>query len=167
MRAVRWFRHLSARLRCAERRLSADLLERIAQAIDQSERTHTGEIRFAVEAALPWSYLRRNLPARARAAMVFSKLRVWDTEANNGVLIYVLLAERSVQIVADRGIARHVTQAQWDAVCEVMRGHFRADNFSAGALAGVQAVGELIAAYFPAAAGRANPNELTNAPTVL
>ena len=88
----------------------AAVLQRIQNEIADGERTHSGEIRFAVEATLPWSYLRRNAPA-ARAEMVFAKLRVWDTEDNNGVLIYVELADHRVEIVADRGIARHVSNA--------------------------------------------------------
>ncbi len=167
MNLLRCLRHLSAPLWRLQRAFDADTLIRIGQAVADSERTHTGEIRFAVESRLPLSYLLKNLPARARAQMVFSKLRVWDTEANNGVLIYVLLAERSVDIVADRGIARHVTQAQWNAVCDAMRACFRADDFGAGALAGVQGVGALLAAHFPAATDRANPDELTNTPKVL
>jgi uncharacterized membrane protein len=144
-----------------------DALARITDAIAASEREHSGEIRFAVEASLPWSYLWKNLPARSRALMVFSKLRVWDTEANNGVLIYVLLADRHVDIVADRGIAARVPQAQWNAVRDAMLEKFRAGDFSDGALVGVQGVGALLAAHYPAPAEQENPNELSNAPAVL
>ena len=101
MSVGRWVRHWFKTPYAVRRTFDEQALERIAQAIAASEATHGGEIRFAVEPALPWSYLKRDAPARERAAMVFSKLRVWDTEQNNGVLIYVELADHSIEIVAD------------------------------------------------------------------
>src|SRR5512138_3141019 len=130
----RWVRHAFKTPHAVRKAYSESALERIQQAIADSERTHSGEIRFAVEAALPWSYLKRDAPARQRAAMVFAKLRVWDTEQNNGVLIYVELADRSIEIVADRGIARRVPRAEWDAVCGAMREHFRTGGFEQGTI---------------------------------
>lgn len=164
---LRTLKHLFTLPGAVERAFPAATLTRITEEIAASEGRHTGETRFAVEGALPWSYLWKNLPARSRALMVFSKLRVWDTEANNGVLIYVLLADRSVDIVADRGIATRVTQQQWNAVCGAMREKFHAGDFGAGAIAGVQGVGALLAEHFAVNAERDNPNELSNAPTVL
>lgn len=166
MKLSRVMRHLSASC-CRPRAFDAALMARVGEAIADSERTHTGEIRFAVEDRLPLSYLWKNLSARARAQMVFSKLRVWDTEANNGVLIYVLLAERRVEIVADRGLARQVDAAQWEKIIELMRYHFRSGEFAAGALAGVQAVGAVLARYFPVRENQSNPNELSNQPIRL
>jgi len=99
--------------------------------------------------------------------MVFSKLRVWDTEQNNGVLVYVELADRSVEIVADRGIAHKVTAAEWQHVCEVMRKHFRGGAYEAGAIAGIQAVGAKLEQHFPLAPGAVNPNELADGPVEL
>lgn len=151
----------------SQRAFNADALERIAQAIAQSERSHSGEIRFAVESALPWSYVWKKLPARARAQMVFSKLRVWDTEANNGVLIYLLLGQRKVEIVADRGIARRVPPAQWQEICNQMRTYFRSSDFVSGAVAGVQAVGQLLTQHFPLDAAQRPHNELSNFPVLL
>ncbi len=164
---LRTLKHLFTLPGAVERAFPAATLRWITEEIAASERHHTGETRFAVEGALPWSYLWKNLPARSRALMMFSKLRVWDTKANNGVLIYVLLADRSVDIVADRGIATRVTQQQWNAVCAAMREKFHAGDFGTGAIAGVQGVGALLAEHFAANAERDNPNELSDAPTVL
>ncbi len=142
-------------------------MRRIAQAVAAAEATHAGEIRIAIEGALPWSYLRRHLPTRARAVMLFSKLRVWDTEHNNGVLLYVQLADRAIEIVADRGIARRVARGEWDAVALQMREHFRGGELEAGVLAGVQAISAKLAQHFPLAAGEAHANELSNRPALL
>lgn len=163
----RWLRHWFKTPHAVRKAYGEHSLERIQQAIADSERTHSGEIRFAVEAALPWSYLRRDAPARQRAAMVFAKLRVWDTEQNNGVLIYVELADQSIEIVADRGIAQRVPRAEWDGICHAMRDHFRAGRFEQGAIEAVQAVGALLARHFPLVEGERNPNELSNRPAVL
>jgi uncharacterized membrane protein len=99
--------------------------------------------------------------------MVFSKLRVWDTEQNNGVLIYVELADQSIEVIADRGIARRVPRAEWDAICAAMRDEFRAGRFEQGAIEAVRSVGELLARHFPLAEGEHNSNELSNRPAVL
>jgi uncharacterized membrane protein len=163
----RWLRHWSKTPRAVHAFFSEESLARIQQAIADSEKSHSGEIRFAVEPALPWSYLKRDAPVRERAAMIFSKLRVWDTEQNNGVLLYVELADRSIEIVADRGIARFVPNARWHAICNTMREHFHAGRYEAGAIAGVQAVGALLADHFPLAEGETNPNELSNRPALL
>ena len=163
----RWLRHWFTTPHAVRKAFNEDSLGRIQQAIADSERSHSGEIRFAVEASLPWSYLKRDAPARQRAAMVFSKLRVWDTEQNNGVLIYVELADHSIELIADRGIARRVPRAEWDAICMAMRDQFRAGRFEQGAIAAVGSVGELLAHHFPLAEGERNPNELSNRPAVL
>src|SRR5258708_39150799 len=107
----------------------------------RGEAGHRGEIRFAIEAALPWSYLRRNAPTRERALMVFAKLRVWDTEHNNGVLLYVNLADRAVEIIADRGIAAKVPRATWQAICHAAHDQFRQSRIEAGATAAIEAIG--------------------------
>ena len=129
---------------------------------------HSGEIRFAVEAALPWSYLRRDAPARERAAMIFSKLRVWDTDQNNGVLIYVELADHQIEIVADRGIGRLVTEGEWTAIAASdARAVFRPATSKPVPSTGIQAVGALLSRHFPLADGERNPNELPDHPLVL
>jgi uncharacterized membrane protein len=163
----RWLRHWFTTPHAVRKAFSEDSLGRIQQAIADSERSHSGEIRFAVEASLPWSYLKRDAPARQRAAMVFSKLRVWDTEQNNGVLIYVELADHSIEVIADRGIARCVPRAEWDAICAAMRDQLRTGRFEQGAIEAVRSVGELLARHFPLAEGERNPNELSNRPAVL
>jgi uncharacterized membrane protein len=167
MSIVRWLRHWTKTPYAVRRAFSEQALERIQQAIAESEEAHSGEIRFAVEAALPWSYLKRDAAARQRAAMVFAKLRVWDTEQNNGVLIYVELADHSIEIVADRGMASRVARSEWDAICAVMRDHFGAGRFEQGAIEAVRAVGALMTRHYPLAAGERNPNELSNRPAVL
>lgn len=147
----------------------ARTLDAIEQAIGRAERAHTGELRFVIETALtPWHVVCGVSP-RARALEAFAHLKVWDTELNNGVLIYVQLADRSVEIVADRGFAGRVTQSEWDAVCRLMEQHFRAGRFEAGSIAGVDAIGALLARHFPAAAteGQDSHNQLPDRPTLL
>jgi uncharacterized membrane protein len=163
----RLLRHLASSPYALRRRLPAGALERIAQAIHQAEAGHQGEIRFAIEAALPWSYLRRNAGARERALMMFSKLRVWDTEHNNGVLLYVNLADRAVEIVADRGVAAKVPRASWQAICHHARDHFRQGGIEAGAVEAIQAIGAVLAEHFPLAPGESRGNELPDQPVVL
>ena len=163
----RIIRHTLKTPQSVNRAFPPSVLRRIADAITEGERMHSGEIRFAIEAALPWSYLRRNAPARQRAEMVFAKLRVWDTEDNNGVLIYVELADHRIEIVADRGIARHVPDARWQEVSMMMRERFHAGEFEAGSIAAVRAVSALLAERFRLPDGAVNPNQLPDAPTVL
>ena len=140
-------------------------LDAIEAAVGEAEREHRGEIRFAVEAALHGPALWRGQSSRDRAVDVFSLLRVWDTELNTGVLVYVLLADRAVEIVADRGINAKVEPAQWDAICRTMQAAFAESRFEAGALQGLRAIADQLRRHF--AAGGVNPNELPNRPVVL
>jgi uncharacterized membrane protein len=149
-----------------QRALNAEAVERLRQKVASSERRHSGEIRICVEAGLPLSYLWRGLTARDRAITMFGKLRVWDTEANNGVLIYLLLAEHAIEIVADRGLNRHVGTEQWQALVGTMRDAFRGGRFEEGLAHAVDAVDALLARHFPLMAGQANPDELPNRPDV-
>jgi uncharacterized membrane protein len=167
MRLARLFKHLAITPGSLRRAFPPATEKRIGEAIAQTEVRHTGEIRFAMEAALPWSYLRRDAPARQRALMVFSKLRVWDTEHNNGVLLYVDMADRSVEIVADRGVAARVPKEQWDAICQAMREQFRRGAYEAGALEAIRAIGALLEVHFPLAPGATRSNELPDAPVKL
>lgn len=167
MQIGRWLRHSVTTPNAVRRAFGPLTLQRIEQAIAASEAHHSGEIRFAVEATLPWSYLMRDAPARERAEMVFAKLRVWDTEQNNGVLIYVELADHRIEIVADRGISCHVPPATWQAICDTMRAEFRAGRFEAGTVAAIDAVGRLLARHFPLVEGEDNADQLPNAPTLL
>jgi uncharacterized membrane protein len=140
-------------------------LRAIEEAIRASERTHGGEIRFAIEAALNTVPLLRSQTARERAIEVFASLRVWDTELNNGVLIYVLLAEHDVEIVADRGVCARVAHSEWEAICRRMEASFRADQFGEGALTGIGAVGDLLARHYPRKPG--DRNELPDKPVIF
>lgn len=146
------------------RALPADALQRVQARVAASEKHHSGEIRVCVEPGLPLSYLWRGAQARERAVTMFGKLRVWDTEYNNGVLIYLLLADHRIEIVADRGLNRHVDPAQWQQIMEAMRASFRAGQFEAGLNAAVDAVDALLVQHFPLAQGQLNPNELPDAP---
>ena len=146
------------------RALDRQAMDRIQARIAASERRHSGEIRICVEPGLPLGYLWRRATARERAVAMFAKLRVWDTEANNGVLIYLLLAERAIEIVADRGIARRVDAHVWGEIAAAMREGFRAGRFEDGLMGAVEAVEQLLVQHFPLAPGQANPNELPDRP---
>ena len=128
-----------------------------------SERQHDGELRFAVEAGLPLQFLRTT--TRKRAETLFGQLRVWDTEHNSGVLIYVQLVDRRIEIVADRGISAKVEQSEWNAICRRMEQSFKYGRYADGALQAIEAITRLLARHFPPR-GR-NPNELPDKPVVL
>ena len=140
-------------------------LARIEQAIKAGEATHSGQVRFVVEGALDGAPLFRNQPARERALDVFSQLRIWDTAHNNGVLIYLLLADRDVEIVADRGINAKVGAEGWERICKAMETDFRAGSFEAGVIKGIEAVSRELATHFPRRG--AGPNELPDTPVVM
>jgi uncharacterized membrane protein len=137
----------------------------IRKAIAREELRHSGELRFAVEGGLPLPDLLRGKGARDRAVECFSALGIWDTEHNNGVLIYLLLADRSVEIVADRGVHAKVGPAAWDAICGEMQRRFAAGEYEDGVVGGIAAIGELLAAHFPP--GAADGNELPDEPVVI
>ena len=152
--------------RWRERRIfTPKVLARIEQAIKAGEATHSGQVRFVVEGALDGAPLFRNQPARERALDIFSQLRIWDTAHNNGVLIYLLLADHDVEIIADRGIDAKVGAAGWEKVCSTMEKEFRAGLFEHGVIKGIQEVSRLMARHFPAEPG--GSNELPDAPVML
>lgn len=142
------------------------LAAQLAQRVAASERRHSGEVRICVEAGLPMSYLLRGATARERALAQFSKLRVWDTEHNNGVLIYLLLAEHAIEIVADRGIARRVPQDAWAAIVARMGSAFKERRFEDGLTQALAEVSALLVAHFPLAPGQADANELPDEPVL-
>ena len=149
----------------ARRLFPSRVLAAIEQAIKTGEATHSGQVRFVVEGALDGAPLFRDQPARERALDVFAQLRIWDTTHNNGVLIYLLLADRDVEIVADRGIDAKVGSAGWEKICREMERDFKAGKFESGVIKGIQAVSRQLAQYFPAH-GK-GPNELPDAPVVI
>ena len=130
-----------------------------------AEARTSGEIRFVIETALDIPELVGGQSAARRAHEAFAQLRVWDSELSNGVLIYVLMADRDVEIVADRGAARRISPTEWEAACRLMESHFREGRFKEGALAGVEAVGGLLEREFPSRSG--DRDELPNQPTLL
>jgi uncharacterized membrane protein len=162
---LRTLRHLFATHWGTRRRFTPEVLKQIEDATIEIEAAHAGEIRFAIETALDLPELWADIGARARALQVFSQLGVWDTEGNNGVLIYVLRADRRVEIVADRGIASRVSAAEWAEVARAMEDAFRAGRFGPGCVAGIQAVGRLLAKHFPNAGG--DRDEQPNQPVLL
>lgn len=166
MRIARFFRHIVSgpwRVRLA---FPGRSLKAIEAAIADSECSHLGELRFVVEPALNISDLWHGLTPRQRALEVFSQCRVWDTEHNSGVLIYLLLADRDVEIVADRGIHARVGDAAWEDICHTMETRFRGGEFERGAIDGITAITALLQRHFPAN-GADNPNEIADAPIVL
>ncbi len=140
-------------------------LAAVEQAIKAGETTHSGQVRFVVEGALDGKPLFRDQPARERALDIFSHLRIWDTAHNNGVLIYLLLADRQVEIVADRGIDAVVGAGGWEKICAEMEKEFKARNFERGVIKGIEAVSRELAKHFPPSGP--HPNELPDTPVVI
>lgn len=165
-RLQRILRHLWLDDSDTRRAIPPDMAKRLADYVARSESGHTGEIRIYVEAGLPMSYLWRDATPRERAIAIFGKLGVWDTEQNNGVLIYLLLAEHAIEIVADRGLTRHVPPQAWQDIVLQMSTAFRAGRYEEGLRQAVDAVNALLVRHFPAAPGAANPNELPDAPVL-
>jgi uncharacterized membrane protein len=148
----------------ARRMLGKDALARIEARVAASEKRHSGEIRVVVEAGLPLSYLRRGATPRDRAVALFGKLGVWDTERNNGVLIYLLLAEHAIEIVADRGLNRLVPATEWAEIAASMQSAFQGGDFEGGLLRAVDTVDALLLRHFAARPGDVEVNELPDAP---
>jgi uncharacterized membrane protein len=161
----RFFRHLFMPTWAWRRVFPQATLDAIEAAIGVSETAHGGEIRFAIENSLPAALAWRGISGRERAIGVFSNLHVWDTEHNSGVLIYLLLADHDIEIVADRGIASRVDPTVWEAVAQTMEAAFRQGEFERGALSGIAQVSALLAAHFPPSGH--NPDELANRPVIL
>ncbi|MEK6695750.1 MAG: TPM domain-containing protein [Candidatus Deferrimicrobiota bacterium] len=158
-------RHLMVTKWRINRAFPVDTLVAIDRAIKASEATHRGEIRFVVEGALDTAPLLRGQTARERAIDVFSQLRIWDTERNNGVLIYLLLADRDVEIVADRGIDAKVGPEEWERICRKMEAAFRQGDFEEGVIDGIQKVTRHLSEHFPPIGD--DRNELPDTPVVL
>ena len=147
--------------------LTPEVLQRLGQRVAASERHHTGQIRICAEGGLPLSYLWRGASARERAITQFGKLRVWDTEHNNGVLIYLLLAEHAIEIVADRGLAQRVPEATWHTLVQRLGQALRAGQYEDGLTEVLADVSALLVAHFPASGHAPGSNELPDAPVLL
>jgi len=169
MTIKRIFKHLLYPQWLSRRAFPDAAMDRIEAAVAASERTHHGEIFFAVETALDTLPLLRGVSARQRALQVFAESGVWDTEANNGVLIYLLLADRDVEIIADRGFQTCVSADKWGAICQEMEVSFAVGDYEAGVLRGIECIDALLVEYFPVCAddAKANPNELSDRPLRL
>lgn len=162
---LRILRHLCTPFWVLRLRYPQSLLAQVEARIGAFEKLHPGELRFAVEHALEIGDLLAGLTPRERALELFGLLRLWDTEHNNGVLIYVLHAEHAVEIVADRGLARRVPQADWEALCRRVETEFRAGRYGPGALAAIEGAAQLLEQHFPARQG--GQNELPDQPLLL
>ena len=165
MDIARLIRHLCTPDRALNRVLPPRALQAIGDAIREGETRHRGEIRFAVETALDLQPLLRGQSAQDRAGDVFAQLRVWDTAGNNGVLVYLLLADRQVEIVADRDAHARIGTAGWEAICRRMEAALRDGRFEAGVIEGIRAITDLLAREYPASGPTAN--ELPDHPVVL
>jgi uncharacterized membrane protein len=163
---MRIFRHRWLDEADTRRAVPPALLEKLSRRVAASERRHSGEIRIYVEAGLPLSYLWREARPRERAIAMFGKLRVWDTEQNNGVLIYLLLAEHAIEVVADRGLASRVDPGEWQRIVQHMGAAFREGRFEDGLTQALEEVSALLVQHFPAEGGRPNPNELPDEPVL-
>lgn len=161
----RILKHLMTAERHVRQIFSPMHLDRIAQTIKASETRHSGEIRFAVESSIELQPLLQGQTPRQRAIEVFSELHVWDTELNNGVLIYVLLADHAIEIVADRGIHTKVGTQYWEELCRTIQSEFAQGHYAEGAMRGIQAVSGKLIEHFPHDGG--GKNELPDAPVVI
>lgn len=165
MNAKRMFAHLFAAPGRVRRAFPTAALKRIEAAISASEARHRGELRFAVEGPLEFLDVARGLTPRERALELFSQMRVWDTAENSGVLLYLQLVDHDIEIVADRGIAARIEQAEWEAICQRMEEAFRARRYEAGVLTGIEEISARLAYHFPASGS--NPDELPDKPVLL
>ena len=161
----RFWRHVVMTPAAARRAFPKSTLEAIQRAVAEQEKRHRGEIRFVVEAELTTAQLRAGLTSRRRAAVLFGQLNVWDTAERTGVLVYVMLADRNVEILADRGISAVIEPATWQAICDDMAGAFREGRFEAGSIQGIEAIAARLAQHFPATSD--NRNELPDRPVML
>lgn len=165
MDLARIARHLLALPGSVKRAFPPSAMAAIEQEIARGEKEHSGEVRFAAEAALDTAALLAGQSARERALEVFSVLRVWDTADNNGVLIYLLLADRDIEIVADRGVSAKVSAVEWEVICRTMEASFARGRYGEAVAQGIEAASRLLARHFPRRAG--DRNELPDRPVAL
>jgi len=165
MKLARFWRHVFMNPVRVARAFPSTVMDAIQREVATQEKRHRGEVFFVVEAELTTAQLWRDLSSRHRAREVFAMQGVWNTEENNGVLVYLLLADRRVEIVADRGIDRKVDAGDWRRLVDEMEARFRDARYEEGAIAGVRGVSDLLATHFPP--GTKDLNELPDRPVVL
>ncbi len=173
-RIITFFKHRWLDASDSHAAVPPDLAKRLMLRVSASEQRHSGEVRICVEAGLPTSYLWRHVwhktPLRSvireRAVMMFGKLHVWDTEQNNGVLIYLLLAEHAIELVADRGLNPYVTQPEWQAMVQRLSAALHEGRFEDGLTQALEEVSARLVQNYPLQAGQAHRNELPNAPVL-
>jgi uncharacterized membrane protein len=165
MKFTRAIKHIFHNPWIVQRCFPKESMKRIEQAIKASEHLHSGQVVVAIEPALEFGHVLRVISPRRRAIDVFSRLRIWDTEQNNGVLIYLLLADRDVEILADRGIHQAAGQDAWDSICSEMEQSFRRGEFEAGVIKGIERVTAILKDKFPP--NSSQKNELPNKLVVL
>ena len=166
-RLERIFTHLTTFSGHARRAFPTATLKALQGAIAEGEARHRAQMRLIIEPALSLSHLRRNMSSRARAHRLFSRYRVWDTEENCGLLVYINLADRTVEIVTDRAVGRAIKRSEWEASCDTMTQGFAHGRFHDSALAGIQHINQLLEAHFPAQDGGRDNNELPDRPVML
>ena len=165
MNLSRTFKHLLVPQWLVARAFPTATLTAIEHVVTASEKLHTGELRFVVEGGLPWESLMQGQTPRQRASDLFSQLRVWDTEHNCGILIYVQWVDHAVEILADRGVAARVPQVEWDAICREMETAFKRNDYRGGALAAIERASGLLAQHFPTSSS--DRNELSDKPLII
>lgn len=167
MNSTRMLKHLLITQQQITRFFPQNTLDNIKAAIKTSETSHSGEIRFVLEKNLAWMSLYKGQSAKERAFELFTQLKVWDTEQNNGVLIYLLIADHAVEIVADRGIYTKVDTATLTKICQQMTAEFKQSNYEGGVILGIKALTQILTEHFPANDNKNNNNELPNTPVIL
>ena len=163
----RMTRHFMASQRGTHKLFSPETMQRLQQVIADGEATHRGEVRLIVESALPLRKVRRGMTTRQRALDLFGTFRVWDTEENNGVLLYINVADQRLEIIADRAASRRIGDPHWQTVCGLARSSFKQGEFEQGLVQALESIHDALATAFPAERGTPRKNELPDAPTVI
>ncbi len=166
MKIIRLIKHLLHLPWLVHRKFPPASLTKIEEAIRRSETLHHAEVRFAVESSLSFSELLQNSSCFERGVEVFSQLRIWDTEYNNGVLIFLLLADRNVEIIADRGLNKKISKDEWQQICHLMEQSFKKNEFEAGVLKGIEGIAKKLVLHYPEE-DKNNANELSDKPVIL
>lgn len=164
---ARLLRHLTTTTASARRVFPAATLTALQAEIGAGEARHRAQLRLIIEPKLRWAPLRDKVSSRGRAHALFSQYRIWDTEENVGVLLYINLADRAVEIVTDRAVGRAIERRQWEAACVAMTQGFAQGSFHDSAIAGVVEINRLLAAEFPRGGDTLRGNELSDRPVIL